>query len=289
MHQFRIGISAAVALGALGALSSWLWTADPDLFSTDPAARARLRARRLRAHTLDDERPPAPPGSGPAVTAGLGAGRLTPEEVQATARSFRDPSRPVATRAGGLRALAAAGDPDSIEVLKALGDERCYLSWVAVEALGAVDRPSARRQILAYLAGKMTDDDPRVAEAAIRAYGRLAGEAAVGTIAAAVRANRGRPDGYRDLVNAAAARTLGALGSQAAVPILAEELARARVGAWDYEYGSKLVAALALIEHASAKRAIQAYAAWIGANLPQDPMARRYVTEKIDEARRAAP
>jgi HEAT repeat protein len=219
-------------------------------------------------------------------------------------QSFKDTSRPLSQRAAGIRALAAAGDADSIGVLSALGDEGCYLSWVAVEALGSVSQPALKTSIVEYLKGKLSDDDPRVAEAAIRAYGRLAGEDAVSSIAAAIRRNRSRADGYGEIVNAVAARTLGTIGSSAAVPILASELSRANSGAsgaprrgarnrnsgaWDFEYGSQLVAALGRIDAAEARRAIGTYAAWMSSHLPQDPMARRYVERKIDEARRAAP
>jgi hypothetical protein len=203
--------------------------------------------------------------------------------------TFKDTSRPLSQRAARVRSLATDGDADSVEVLTRLGDEGCYLSWVAVEALGSVSQPALKVSIAEYLKGKLSDDDPRVAEAAIRAYGRLAGEDAVSSIAAAIRGNRSREDGYGEIVNAVAARTLGSIGSRAAVPILAAELSRAGSGAWDFEYGSQLVAALGRIDAAEARRAIGRYLAWMSSHLPRDPMARRYVERKIDEARRAAP
>lgn len=294
-YRWKI-ITTAVTLGALGTICIWAWIKGPELQIDEHRAQ---HAGHDVSSDIDDEVTrvsPRPSGSSPPVTPGLAPGperdqphSLSPQEIEATVRSFKDTTRPLSQRAARVRALAATGDADSIGVLTALGDEGCYLSWVAVEALGSVTQPSLKDVIVDYLKGKLSDDDPRVAEAAIRAYGSLAGEEAVSSIAAAIRGNRSRADGYGEIVNAVAARTLGAIGSRAAVPILAAELSRAGSGAWDFEYGSQLVAALGQIDAAGARRAIGTYAAWMSSHLPQDPMARRYMERKIDEARRAAP
>lgn len=287
-------ITAVAALGALASIGIWAWTGEPDLAGPgeafEPITQRSSPDRHASPDIIDDPRAGPGPFEAPGPERGENVRRLSPQEIEAAVRSFKETTRPLSERAANVRSLAAAGDADSVSVLTKLGDEGCYLSWVAVEALGSVNRSSRRDAIIEYLKGKLSDDDPRVVEAAIRAYGRLAGEEAVSSIAAAIRGNRSRADGYGEIVNAVAARTLGAIGSKAAVPILASELSRARnSGAWDYEYGSQLVAALGRIESVEARRAIGTYAAWISSHLPQDPMARSYMERKIEEARRAAP
>ncbi len=210
---------------------------------------------------------------------------LPPMEPRAALRWFEDTRRPLTQRAAAIAALARAGDADALQRLRALADGRVYLSFKAVEALGAFRDPSPPA---GYLASKLGDGDPRVAKAAIRALERRSGPAAVASIAASLKRNVGRTDGFTDLINAEAVRTLTKMGPPAAaVPALIAELARVQSEGTNLDYGSLIVAALGGTNTPSARGAINAYAAWLSSGIPDDALARQYHLDKIKEARRA--
>jgi hypothetical protein len=208
-----------------------------------------------------------------------------PADPRAALRWFEDARVPLRRRAAAIDALARAGDAEALRLLLDLADAGVYLSWRAVEALGALRDPAPPA---GYLRRKLGAADPRVAAAAVRALERRGGPGDVAALAAALRHNSRRADGLGETINAEAVRALGASGSAAAAPALIAELARVQREGTNLEYGSQLVAALGQIATPSARRAVDAYGAWLASALPDDPLARRYHLDKIAEARRAA-
>lgn len=258
----------------------------PDERSSEPASRHSRHIERSSPAVL-----PTLPSAAQSHHPGAGvpapqhrAIPLPPVEARAAVRWFEDSRRPLTQRAAAIDALARDGDADALKRLQALSDARVYLSFKAVEALGAFHAPSPP---IGYLAGKLADDDPRVAQAAITALERRYGAGAVAPIAAAIRRNRRRADGLGEQINAVAVRTLGAIAAPAAAPVLIAELTRVQGEGTNLEYGSQIVVALGKINTPSARGAINAYAAWLSSDIPDDPLARRYHLDKIAEARRA--
>ena len=215
------------------------------------------------------------------------ASATLPAAMREQVRHFEDASVSVTKRLAELTDLANKGDAGSAAVLMALGDEHTYLNYAAVQALGSVKAAG----VAAYLVGKLADPDPRVVCAAVKSLVRQRGEAAVGDIAATVKANRQRPDGFEDTVCAACAEALGEMRSAKAIPVLEAEL-RETVGVTlQHEYGSQVVKALAATGRMEARPVLLAYAERLSRDLPKyddNPMGKRYIEGKIAEARQAA-
>ena len=203
--------------------------------------------------------------------------------------TYADAAIPLGQRRAMLRALAARGGAAAVKVLMNVGDGEAYLRWAAVRALGGLRDGRWRSTAETYLRGKLVDADSRTAEAAMAAYGELAGARSVGALAATLSGARGRADGLGPLVAGAGVAALERIATPAAARALAHELGYARQPqSWDYEYGSRVVAALARIGEAAGRSALLAYAALLGHQLPADPMARSYLQTKIAEAIAAA-
>lgn len=208
-------------------------------------------------------------------------------EVRERVRHFEDAGVPVAKRLAELDELAKKGDGEAAAILMALGNEHTYLNYAAVQALGGVKATG----VAEYLAGKLADPDPRVICAAVKSLVRQKGDAAAADIAATVKANRQRPDGYQDTVCAACAEALGEMRSAKAVPVLEAELKEAVGVTLQHEYGSQVVRALAATGRMEARPVLLAYAERLSRELPKyddNPMGKRYIEEKIAEARQAA-
>jgi hypothetical protein len=202
-------------------------------------------------------------------------------------RHFEDAGVPVAKRLADLAELEKKGDAEAAAILMALGNEPTYLNYAAVQALGGVKAAG----VAEYLAGKLADPDPRVICAAVKSLVRQRGDAAVGDIAATVKANRQRPDGFQDTVCAACAEALGETRSAQAVPVLDAELRETVGTTLQHEYGSQVVRALAATGRTEAKPVLLAYAERLSRELSKyddNPMGKRYIEGKIAEARQAA-
>lgn len=222
---------------------------------------------------------PASPGR----AAPADAASLPPAAVLSASK---DPSIPVEERMAGITVLAGkAGRADSasIAALMTLGNERTYLRWAAVEALGTAKGPSVE----SYLKARLADPDAQIASAAMRSYARVAGERALAGIASALRANRAREDGLEEGVSIEAATILGDMRSNGALPILEDELGALSDRGWSLEYGSSLIAALRKIGDPAASGSIERYILRLRSGLPENAGARRYFEDKIDEAQRA--
>ena len=208
-------------------------------------------------------------------------------ETQRILASLADAATPEEGRRARIRALAAAGDERSVRALMAAGDADLYLNFAAVEALGSVTNPA----VADYLAGKTHDRDPRVISAAVRGLASLRGAEAVDVIAKVLADNRRRPDGYEDVVCAACVDAFGTTRAPGAIATLAEELAETVGKTLDYDYGSKVVAALRSIGDAAAVPALKAYVARLQASqaaMADNPMGQQYLDTKIKESQEAA-
>jgi HEAT repeat protein len=200
---------------------------------------------------------------------------------------FQDPAVAVAERLKELEALVRRGDAFTASVLECLGDKRTYLNYAAVEALGRVQEPG----VADYLKGKLTDGDPRVLAAAVRSLAKQQGDAAVPSIAAVVKGNRQRPDGFQDTVCAACVQALADTKSPRAIPLLDAELRETVGTTLQYEYGSQVVQALVAIHDSAARPVLLAYADRLTAQEQKagnNLMGQRYMQAKIKEARDAA-
>jgi hypothetical protein len=201
---------------------------------------------------------------------------LAPTRRAAGATSF------VKDRFAEIRQLAQAGDGKAACALMVIGDEGSVFSAPAVAGLGRSRAPG----IAGYLKEKLTNPDPQVVAAAARSLAQTGGADAVPAIAAALRQNRTRPDGFEDTVCTACVEALGATGSPLAVPPLAEELQETVGRSLQHEYGSAVVAALRRIGHPSAGPALLSYAEKLRAEREQkrdNPLAYRYFGAKLDE------
>ena len=260
-----------------------------------PAAGASERTNSPLKRSLDSGGDGAPPSRMQAIPQDAG-GRTSvcaflleslPAEWRERVLHFEDAGVPVATRIAELAKLAKKGDGAAAAILMALGNEHTYLNYAAVQALGGVKAEG----VAEYLAGKLADPDPRVVCAAVKSLVQQRGDAALGDIAATVKANRQRPDGFEDTVCAACAEALGEMRSAKAVPVLDAEL-RETVGVTlQYEYGSQVVRALAATGRPEARPVLLAYAERLTRELPKyddNPMGKRFIEGKIAEARQAA-
>jgi HEAT repeat protein len=197
---------------------------------------------------------------------------------------FKDARISVNERMTEITALGIRGDEQSIEILIALGDEKTYLNFAAVRALGI-----CKGEVVAeYLLEKLSDPDSRVLCEAVRSYAKVRGEEAVADIVDVIRNNHERSDGFEKEVCTMAVNMLGEIASEEAVPALISELERSEEKGWNLEYGSAVIAALARIDTPDARNAISEYADRLAARVPEDPLARKYYEDKIKEARTAA-
>jgi len=196
----------------------------------------------------------------------------------------RDTRTPLARRAAALQALADRGTPAAVERLAAVGDAEVYLNWAAIEALGRVRDEAARPYLLATL----RHDDARRANAAVRALAQHAGVGAVAPLAAFIRANRARPDGYGEMLRGSAVQELGRIGDAAAMPVLLEELGRVGASGWSFDYGRVLIEAMRQVPGLGGREAVRDYARRIMAACPAAPLGRHCFERAAAEALAAA-
>jgi hypothetical protein len=172
--------------------------------------------------------------------------------------------------------------------LKEIADAELYLRYTAMQALGSVRNENLAPRIAAYLEGNLNHSDAQVADAAIRGYALLRRQAAVSSLAKALDGNRSRPDGYGQELCTTIVQMMKTHGDANAAPHLVRELDRVGPGKWGIAYGSEVIAALAVFKTPAARAAANAYADRLTAELPDDPLARRYYETCIAEARAAA-
>ena len=201
---------------------------------------------------------------------------------------IKDAAVPLEERRKRIAALGREGSAGSIRTLKALGNEKTYLNWAAIEALGRTPRGPSTPDVAEYLESKLFDSDPRVVGAAMVGLARLAGEGAIPAIADAMKRNQVRPDGFQEVVLSMGVAALETIGSPKGVPVLTAELARSEEKGWTLEYGSRVVTAIGRLGTTEGSDAAEAYARRLAARVPTDPLAAGYFTKKIDEARAAA-
>lgn len=241
------------------------------------APRARLSAPAHRPPSLIPPSPKAPL-----------AARGSPITLPKLAY-FADTRVPLSAREAALWGLARRRDAAAIRLLLQLSDQPVYLRWAATAALGRVTTPRFRPELRRKLIAKLDDNDSRTAEAAMRSIGNLLEGDAVDVIAAAMQRAHQRPDGLGTLVCGAGVDTLAKIATPAAARALGLELVRAGdLGGWDYEYGSRVVRALARVGGEESRRALLRYADHLETRLPSGPVARAYVQAKVAEARQAA-
>jgi hypothetical protein len=200
----------------------------------------------------------------------------------------KDPSVRLEERRRGIAVLAQEGSERSIRALMALGREKTYLNWAAIEALGRIPKGAFHAEVVEYLESMLFDADARIVGAAMIGLARAAGEGAIPAIADAMRRNRVRPDGFQEIVLSMGVSALETIGSPKGVPVLTAELARSEDKGWTLEYGSRVVTAIGRLGTTEGSEAADAYASRLAARFPTDPLAAAYFTKKIDEARAAA-
>jgi hypothetical protein len=208
--------------------------------------------------------------------------------IEAAIARVKDTAIPVEEREKELTEIGRRKDAEALDVLRAIGDERVYLNYAAVEAVGHFSGTPLQTAAGAYLKGKLANPDSQVLCAAIRAYARLLGEEAVPGLAEVLKNNRERPDGHEEIVCTAAVNALRDVCSPAAVPALLVELERSEEKAWSLEYGSQLLEALQKIGTPNGKAGAAAYAQRLSARIPDDPLAKAYFEKKIAEAQEIA-
>lgn len=295
--KFRVGLVLIIVSGLLALVfAARERRAEPGSGAVRPAAGGSARPAAVpvvAAGSIATERPvavqTAVATNAPLLMVAPARPQLEswPEVVQIRVKRFEDAAVPVEEREAELAALAKAGDDNAATVLMALGNEHTYLNYAAIQALAGVQSPV----VSVYLQGKLEDADPRIVASAARSLAGREGAAAVPAIAAAIRKNRQRADGFQDMVCAACAAALGETRSAQAVPVLDAEL-RETVGfTLQYEYGSKVIKALVATGQTGACEVIRAYAERLSRGLPEkadNPMGKRYMEDKIREARDAA-
>jgi len=239
---------------------------DPTIAKLDDNRRAEGIARVLQASALNEP---------------------TPELCAAVAR-FKDTTVPLDVRRCEIEAMGKKADERFIRVLMALGNEKTYLNWAAIEALGTIPNEYCRPDVIEYLKSKLSDPDARVLCSALRSLALQACEAAIPDIAATMEHNRVREDGFQEMVLGAGVTALEQIWSPRIVPVLAAELERSDEKGWSLQYGSHIVAALRRIGSAEGRAAAAAYAGRLAARRPDDPIAGAYFAKKIAEAQAAA-
>jgi len=226
--------------------------------------------------TTPEPLPPVP------VTPGAVAERT----VDPAVARLVDASIPLETRSSEVEQLGKRGDANAVRTLMQLGDTEDYLNYKAVEVLGSVKTPEVAR----YLEGKLGAADPKIAAYAMQSLAQIEGAEAIPAIAAAIAANRQRPDGFQDTVCAAGVKALGEIGSAKAIPALAEEFEKAVGKTLLHEYGSQVVAAIKAIGDASGAPVLKDYLVRLEkehAAMADNPMGQRYLEGKIKETNEA--
>jgi hypothetical protein len=176
-------------------------------------------AASLPGHQAD---PMIPVGTkDPKTTVVAQAQKADSSAVAQIVKRLKDPQIPVADRRRELAALAARADPQAVAALQALGREDTYLNDAAVAALGDLRRDD----LVLYLKERTQDGNPRVVAAAVTSLGQTMGGAGVEAIAATVKSNRQRPDGFEHLVCSACVEALVLTKSESAIPVLGSEIA----------------------------------------------------------------
>lgn len=192
-----------------------------------------------------------------------------------------DPMNPdLAQRRAAISRLAAAQDLESARELMRFGQETGLHNSAAVEALASF--PQA--EVTGYLKTRLADPDARVVAAAAKALtGRDGG---VPDLAATVKANRRRPDGFENLILPVCVEALGKSGNPDAAPPLIAELQETVATTLDLEYGSQVVAALGNLGSPSAIAALTAYRLRLAAMAERakaDPGVSVHLQKKIAE------
>jgi hypothetical protein len=222
-----------------------------------------------------------PPGTHEPSVAGVRPADPDAAVAEAIQR-LKDNLVPVEQRREEIAAWAKRADAQAARVLMALGREDTYLNDAAVDALAAVKTP----EVVAYLRARLADPNPRVVAAAARSLAQASGAESVADLAATVKANRRRPDGFQDMVCAACVESLGKTRSPDAVPVLADELAETVGASLNEEYGSRVVAALRLIGDKSGIAPLKAYQARLTSRVEEmkdNPMGAEYLRTKVRE------
>ena len=298
----RIGL-VLVVLGVLSVAFWWLRGGAPGTGERDAAPAVQRAAGQAAAPTVAAAVAQALPGgsegsggfdgsnrsaaaAAPARSETSTAAAPAPSAIAPAVARFTDASIPVEKRSAEVEQLGKSGDANAVRTLMKLGDTYTYLNFKAVEALGNVKTPEVAR----YLEGKTGDKDPKIVACAMRSLGQVQGEEAIPAIAAAIAANRQRPDGFQDTVCAAGVKALGEIGSAKAIPALAEEFEKTVGKTLLHEYGSQVVAAIKAIGDASGAPALKAYAARLQKEhdaMADNPMGQRYLEGKIKETNEA--
>jgi HEAT repeat protein len=199
-----------------------------------------------------------------------------------------DTKIPLKQRRQAVIELAKRGDKQAVDRLKTIADAPLYLRYAAMQALGSVKNKAFTPQIASYLGGHLTHPDSQVADAAIRGLAALKGPGAVPALAKALTGNRKRPDGYEQELCTTIVHMMKAHGDKTAVPHLVKELHQVAKGKWGIGYGAEVIAALAAFKTPQAREAAGAYADRLTAEIPDDPLAKRYYETCIAEARAVA-
>ena len=208
------------------------------------------------------------------------------QAVAQIVKQLKDPQIPIADRRRELAALAARADPQAVAALQALGREDTYLNDAAVAALGGLHRSD----LALYLKERTQDANPRVVAAAVTSLGQTMGGAGVEAIAATVKSNRQRPDGFENLVCAACVEALVSTKSESAIPVLGSEMAETVGKELNEDYGSQIVAAFVSLGYAAAIPHLESYRARLEikfAHAAEDPMVGRYYQDKLNEVNAA--
>ncbi len=200
-----------------------------------------------------------------------------------------------------LERLGRKSDDISIGMLLALSNDREWGAQ-AIRALGGTRTSAARIRVADALRKKLTAADVETVCVAAETYAQVAKNEATPDLQAMIGQNWMRPDGRGQQVCAAAVRGLGSINTPASEQALLDQLARVNEPGWLPDYGSSVVAALANMPQgsvnlqASARRlspevttALDAYAAALEQRMPgpDNPPGRKYIEEKIAEARTA--
>lgn len=242
---------------------------------------------------VKDPDPKTKPVPVPAPTSADDPASLAPragESIEAAVERFKKTEMGRKVLAKNLTALAVARDPRAFKMLLLLADDREFDPPMVLEALGQVDNPANKPAAAEKARAHFADRSIAAVGAALNAYARLKGDAGVGDISGFIRTNWNRPDGYGEQVCSSAVQALGAVRTPAAVGALVAELQRVGEPGWLPDYGSVVVATLARQRSPEVRPALMAYAEGLAAKMPgpDNPPGRKYIEEKIAEARAAA-
>jgi hypothetical protein len=120
----------------------------------------------------------------------------------------------------------------------------------------------------------------------VRGLGQSLGESGVEAIAATVKSNRQRPDGFEHLVCAACVEALASTKSESAIPVLGSEMEETVGKELNEEYGSQIAAAFVSLGYASAIPHLEGYRERLeikSAHAAEDPMVGQYYQDKLSE------